>query len=179
MNPSTLRLVLLSISLSCTSLCVTACTGHVEPSPDPSPPSDTPAGSIPISGDASAEGSVVSTAGDTGSCNVVVSNYDQSCTKDSDCVLVPPGGNVCDPCSNVFTYAADDTGIGCLVCDVAAVNVDASAQYLSALGTVPWRADAGAIQCSSTCPEAVATCQQGTCATVFTTENANCTSSSH
>jgi hypothetical protein len=57
-------------------------------------------------------------------CVIVAASYDQSCKTDSDCALVPPGGNVCDPSSN---------GTGCLVCDLAAVNVGSQEAYATAL----------------------------------------------
>jgi hypothetical protein len=61
--------------------------------------------------------------GDAAACFVEASSYDQSCTGDSDCVLVPAGGNVCDPCANG----------GTLYCTTAAVNRMVSGEYLAAL----------------------------------------------
>jgi hypothetical protein len=55
---------------------------------------------------------------------VVVTNYDTSCTQDSDCVAAPPGGNTCDPCH---------AGSGDFVCKLSAVNSKDSARYASDL----------------------------------------------
>ncbi len=96
---------------------------------------------------------------DGASCEVAASNYDQTCTKDSDCVLAPPGGDVCDVCS---------AGSGDWSCDnLAAVNVSASAAYASALkaALAPLVGTAAYEQCviQSCTTGGVAACQAGTC----------------
>jgi hypothetical protein len=55
---------------------------------------------------------------------VVVTNYDTSCTQDSDCVAAPAGGNTCDPCH---------AGSGDFVCKLSGVNAKDSARYASDL----------------------------------------------
>ena len=74
-------------------------------------------------------GGMVAGSGDAGattdtalSCSLSASQYDNSCTVDSDCVGVPPG----DPCAG-----------NCLsVCPTAALNVRSASQYLTDLGAV-------------------------------------------
>ncbi len=98
-------------------------------------------------------GDSAATAAGGGSCYVLASNYDQSCARDSDCALVPPGGNVCGQCDN---------GTGCLQCPLASVNVRASARYLAVLGAAVMSCP----QFGSGCPEGVAPlCQEGVCTT--------------
>jgi hypothetical protein len=107
----------------------------------------------------SADSTGTSTQSDS-ACSVVATSYDQSCSKDADCVLVPPGGNTCDPCGG------DPSGSGMyyFFCDEVAINVKDRARYLAALqsglATVPDKQ----LSCSSSCPMApAATCVQGTC----------------
>jgi hypothetical protein len=62
---------------------------------------------------------------DAGACFVRSSSYDRSCAQDSDCVAVPSGGNVCDPC--------DNAQVACLGCSLSAVSQAAAPAYLAAL----------------------------------------------
>jgi hypothetical protein len=62
---------------------------------------------------------------DAGACFVRSSSYDRTCTQDSDCVAVPSGGNVCDPCDNDL--------VACLGCSYSAVNQAAAPAYLATL----------------------------------------------
>ncbi len=64
---------------------------------------------------------------DAASCLLRATDYDRTCTQDSDCVLVPKGGNVCDPCSNAT---------GCLFCDFDALSASGAATYNAALSAV-------------------------------------------
>jgi hypothetical protein len=96
-----------------------------------------------------------------GSCSVVATDYDQSCVSDSDCVLVPPGGNTCDPCS---TTNDQQPGAYYFFCYTAAVNASASARYLAALAPGQTAVQNGPLSCSSTCPVATAACVNGACA---------------
>jgi hypothetical protein len=91
-------------------------------------------------------------------CTVLAAHYDQSCVSDSDCVLVPPGGNTCDPCS-----ATEQPGAYYFFCHVAAVSASDSARYLAAIAPGQTAAQNGPQSCSSTCPVATATCVNGTC----------------
>ncbi len=96
---------------------------------------------------------------DGASCEVAASNYDQTCTKDSDCVLAPAGGDVCDACS---------AGSGDWSCDnLAAVNVSAREAYAAALAAAlaPLAGTAAYEQCviQSCTTGGVAACQAGTC----------------
>ena len=96
---------------------------------------------------------------DNASCIVSSSTYDQTCEVDSDCVLVPPGGNTCNGCNNPT---------GCFACDMAAVNVKASATYLAALKVALQRYQNDPLSCTSGCPEGEpAHCENGTCTTSF------------
>jgi len=76
-------------------------------------------GCVPVDGGMAVDGSTT----DVGlSCSLSASQYDNSCTVDSDCVGVPPG----DPCAG-----------NCLsVCPTAALNVRVASQYLADLGAV-------------------------------------------
>lgn len=91
-------------------------------------------------------------AADAASCTVLAASYDQTCTTDSDCVLVPAGGNYCDCNANSPV---------CLVCRVASVNAAASARYLAAI------AAARSGDCPpQSCPmEGRPVCQGGSCTT--------------
>ncbi len=93
---------------------------------------------------------------DAGACFVQASAYDHSCQVDSDCLAVPLGGNVCDPCS--------DKGSGDFECPITAVS---SAQYSADLaaalqkyqGTSVWN------ECIvAACPAGLApSCSGGVC----------------
>ena len=95
------------------------------------PPKTCPAGSHLYSAPCGCTGCVLADGGaavdgattDAGlSCSLSASQYDNSCTVDSDCVGVPPG----DPCAG-----------NCLsVCPTAALNVRVASQYLADLGAV-------------------------------------------
>jgi hypothetical protein len=61
---------------------------------------------------------------DSGTCVIQASNYDQNCVTNSDCALVPPGGDACHPCSIPTGY---------LQCHLAAVNINAATHYMSDL----------------------------------------------
>ena len=76
-------------------------------------------GCVPVDGGMAVDGSTT----DVGlSCSLSASQYDNSCTVDSDCVGVPSG----DPCAG-----------NCLsVCPTAALNVRVASQYLADLGAV-------------------------------------------
>ncbi len=103
-----------------------------------------------------------SSSGSPAACTVLASDYDNSCTTDADCTLVPPGGNICDPCSvlhGAFQFA----------CVYATVSSSVSAQYLAAIqpgidalkNTPPSASDA----CLSSCPVITsAVCKAGQCA---------------
>jgi hypothetical protein len=107
------------------------------------------------------------TGGDAAACIVEASSYDQSCTQDSDCVLVPAGGDVCDPCGNA----------GTLYCTTAAVNATVSGKYLAALAPAasgitkacgPISCPLGGYPATSGIPQAggsasKAACKQGLC----------------
>jgi hypothetical protein len=62
--------------------------------------------------------------GDGGACYLLASSYPHDCMADSDCQLVPPGGDVCNSCNN---------GTGCLYCNLASIRADAASGYLAAL----------------------------------------------
>jgi len=103
------------------------------------------------------------TSEDDASCFVLASSYDQTCAHDDDCVLVVPGGNVCDPCS---------AGTGCLTCtNLAAVNASAASAYTAALhaALAPYESSAQAQQSAcllSGCPDGITpVCQMGVCTT--------------
>jgi hypothetical protein len=110
------RFTLSILLASLASLCAFACGGGVEHSPS--------AEAGGLLRDTSDEGPAPAPDARMAGCFVVASNYDQTCTQDSDCVLVPPGGNICDPCS---------AGSGCLFCLLTSVNGKASAQYMADL----------------------------------------------
>jgi len=94
------------------------------------------------------------------SCLVVATSYDQSCTTDADCVLVPPGGNTCDPCGDPTI-----SGSYYFFCTEAAINVKDRARYLAALAPGMTAASNGPQGCVSSCPvPAPAKCVQGSCA---------------
>jgi len=79
----------------------------------------------PAPGNSASGGSSGGNPGDDPArCFIRASDYDQSCATDADCAFVPPGGNVCDPCSN---------GTGCLFCNLAAISAKAAPGYLATL----------------------------------------------
>jgi hypothetical protein len=117
-------------------------------------------GSVAPSGaSSSVDGGSEATTGGA-SCSILASSYDQTCSQDSDCVLVPPGGDTCDPCS---------AGTGCLFCDIASVNAAASAKYLSDLAAAlqPYQGQSQYFGCvTGGCPVGLtAVCHQGLCTT--------------
>ncbi len=59
-------------------------------------------------------------------CTVVAFDFDQSCSKDSDCVAVVSGGDVCDPCGSDPSFLCQN---------VTTVSADASAAYAAAIAT--------------------------------------------
>ena len=100
-----------------------------------------------------------------GTCkSVAAADYDSSCTTDSDCVAVPPGGDFCHPC---------ELQTGSRYCDLAAVSSAVATQYrtdLKAAITQAQSATAGTPDgaCASrpeSCPiQWPAACVQGKCA---------------
>jgi hypothetical protein len=103
---------------------------------------------------------------DAGACWVLSANEPASCAQDSDCVLIPPGGNVCDPC-------VPQEPEGAFYCKLVPVNTAGAADYyaaLSAAGGIPTTLPDGgsASFCTATsCPEGMAAaCRNGTCAAV-------------
>ncbi|MGA2451315.1 MAG: hypothetical protein ABTD50_21865 [Polyangiaceae bacterium] len=109
--------------------------------------------------DAPADASAVDvgTDGDSASCLILASNYDQSCTVDSDCQLVMS----CDTCSVA-------PPLGC-TCGGAAVNADAAEQFWQAVQNTPLgRAmSVPGNGIGSSCPLVLTApapcCRQGTC----------------
>lgn len=157
------------LSLSAAAAVVFACNGGLAPTPGHSVGTGTTgtgtsgtgtsgtgtSGSTPI-GSSSNGGDP-----DASACVVLASQFDQSCVTDSDCVVVPPGGNVCNPCSVPNgAYQFD--------CAYATVNAGASAAYVAAIqpGVDNLKATInGSDQCGSTCPAyEPAVCLAGTCA---------------
>ncbi len=101
------------------------------------------------------------TVADSGGCLVVASNYDKTCTTDSDCTAVPPGGDTCHPCSIPSGYSQ---------CPLAAVSVTVAAGYLSDLTAAFTRVQdpterACITQACPTSPRPV--CANGLCTTTF------------
>jgi hypothetical protein len=82
-------------------------------------------------------------AADAQGCMLLASSYDRSCRADTDCVLVPPGGDVCATCSN---------GAGCLFCNFASINQMAADTYRAALR-------------SALAPYSIRSCTTGSCPT--------------
>lgn len=109
---------------------VLGCGGDAQSSSDGGLPSQTD-GSFPLD-----VGSEASTAdaeaydADEASCYVVASDYDQTCDSGSDCVLVPPGGNICAPCHNSAIW-----------CNVGSVSNGAYLKYSEDLSAVLDRQD--------------------------------------
>jgi len=113
---------------------------------------------VGTSADGSADGSDAGTgllaSADAQACMVVAASYDRSCQVDSDCALVPPGGNVCAPCAN---------GVGCLFCNLASINQAAAPSYLAALHAgLDFSYGQSVQHCDSSCP-AIAIGMTGVC----------------
>jgi hypothetical protein len=71
--------------------------------------------------DAAASGAASTT--DAAACIIVPADYDQSCSSDSDCTWVLPGGNTCEACEASYLFT----------CGQAPINVGAAAAYTAAL----------------------------------------------
>jgi hypothetical protein len=101
-------------------------------------------------------------------CTIVPADYDQSCSSDSDCTAVLPGGNTCQPCDQSYLFT----------CGQAPINAGAAAAYTAAL-TKALPAAPGitfaATVCGSgvSCPMIeVAACVHGQCTIVPAAEDA-------
>jgi hypothetical protein len=143
-----------------------ACGAASPPGSQGDPPAQTSQGNPPPSGGGQGVGSANDTSdggsgdrsNDAASCQVLASSYDQTCREDADCVLVPPGGNVCDPCSS---------GSGDFNCNLASVNRAASASFTQSLRDAlrPLEGTPQYYKCViQSCPlGAVARCNAGVC----------------
>jgi hypothetical protein len=86
---------------------------------------------------------------------IQASNYDQSCTSNSDCIPVGEG-NACYPCA--------------IACPSAAINASAKGRYLSDVAKTP-AADLAGVNCG--CPDAFSPCcRGGTCHADFQCQSA-------
>jgi hypothetical protein len=56
-------------------------------------------------------------------CTIVPADYDQSCSSDSDCAAVLPGGSTCEPCDQSYLFT----------CGQAPINAGAATAYTAAL----------------------------------------------
>jgi hypothetical protein len=110
---------------SCLVAGAVACGGETLQSPDAGTDAAYPAAPGTDAGSVGAYDATPGTDADTGSGCIPLegANYDQSCTKDSDCEVIAQGS----PC---------DCGYVCGV-DFGAINVSANAQYLSVLRREP------------------------------------------
>ena len=127
------------------------------PPPCALPPKTCPAGSqlvsppcgctgcMPVDGGAAVDGATT----DAGlSCNLSASQYDNSCTVDSDCVGVPPG----DPCAGNCSS----------ICRTSALNARVAYQYLTDLKVVSAGRNED-VGCMCPCIAAQPCCRQGVC----------------
>jgi hypothetical protein len=114
------RFVALEAALAAAAVCglCAACGNDDTASPA------TPATTVPAQG-GQLDAATASTAGDAAACSAIYAkDQDRTCTTDSDCVSVPFGGNLCDPCSQ---------GAECFQCSIASVNKGAADAYTTAL----------------------------------------------
>lgn len=100
-----------------------------------------------------------STSSINSDCYLLAEQYDASCSQDSDCTLVPTGGNICDQCSNLR---------GCLNCSIATTNQTSAAIYLVKLNSALESYQPVGVDCGiGSCPEPPsAECLAGTCTLV-------------
>ena len=102
-------------------------------------------------------------APDAAACvTIVASDFDQSCSVDTDCVRVVNGGPVCDPCSDSYNFT----------CPAANVSASASAAYVAALTAALGKAPGLGFSVGAcggqvvSCPVGRAACVSGQCKTV-------------